>query len=148
MPSEPHQVGVLPLKETIHGNIPWSNASIDENTTIDPTVNVMTLAKTMFQNFQQGHSEGTLSFKTLDQAMKNISKDIDVATKKSQTQKWKESKTKPWRTKVVVKAARKEIVKKRTPIIESFSSFDSEVSLPPSKKELYIVLEATPKNDQ
>jgi hypothetical protein len=123
MPSEPHQVGVSPPKETIHGNIPWSNVSIDENTTIDPIVNVMTLAKTMFQIFQQGHSEGTVSFKTLDQAIKNISKDINVATKKSQTQKRKESETKPWRTKVVAKVARKEIVKKKDSNYRKFFKF-------------------------
>jgi hypothetical protein len=35
-------------------------------------------------------------------------------------------------------------MKKRTPIIESSSSFDSEVSLPPSKEELYTMLEVAP----
>jgi hypothetical protein len=49
---------------------------------------------------------------------------------------------------VVVKVARKEIMKKMTLIIENFSSSNSEVSLPPSKEELYIMVEATPKNDQ
>jgi len=49
--------------------------------------------------------------------------------------------------KVVIKAARKEVMKKRTSIIENSSSFDSEISLPPSKKELYIMLEVAPKND-
>jgi hypothetical protein len=39
-------------------------------------------------------------------------------------------------------------VKKRTQVVESSSSFDNEVSLPPSKEEFYIMLEATPKNDQ
>jgi hypothetical protein len=38
-------------------------------------------------------------------------------------------------------------MKKRTIVIESSSSFDNEVSLPPSEKELYTMLEATPKND-
>jgi hypothetical protein len=33
-------------------------------------------------------------------------------------------------------------------VVESFLSFDSEVSIPPLKETLYIVLEATPKNDQ
>jgi len=45
------------------------------------------------------------------------------------------------------KVTRKEVVKKRTIVIESFSNFDSEVSLPPSEEELYTMLEATPKND-
>jgi hypothetical protein len=39
-------------------------------------------------------------------------------------------------------------MKKRTPIVESSSSSDSEVSLPSLKEELYTVLEVTPKNDQ
>jgi hypothetical protein len=45
------------------------------------------------------------------------------------------------------KVTRKEVVKKRTTIIKSSSSFDSEVPLPPLE-ELYVVLEAAPKNDQ
>jgi hypothetical protein len=49
--------------------------------------------------------------------------------------------------KVVAKVVRKELVKKRNPIIESFSNFDNEVSLSPSK-ELYSMLEVAPKNDQ
>jgi hypothetical protein len=47
----------------------------------------------------------------------------------------------------VIKATRKKIMKKRTPILENSSSSNSEVSLPPFKKELYTMLEATPKND-
>ncbi len=43
--------------------------------------------KAMLHILQQGHNEGTLSFETFDQAIRNISKDINVATKKSQTQK-------------------------------------------------------------
>jgi hypothetical protein len=39
-------------------------------------------------------------------------------------------------------------MEKRTPVVESSSSFDIEVSLPPLKEELYIVLEVAPKNDQ
>ncbi len=39
-------------------------------------------------------------------------------------------------------------MKKMTLVIENFSSSNSEVSLPPSKEELYIMVEATPKNDQ
>jgi hypothetical protein len=68
VPLEPHQVGILlpnsKGKETIHGSIPWSNAHVDENTTIDLIVNVMTLAKTVFHILQQGCSEGTPSFET------------------------------------------------------------------------------------
>jgi hypothetical protein len=45
------------------------------------------------------------------------------------------------------KVVRKEVVKKKTPIVDNFSSSNNEVSLPPSK-ELYIMLEATTKNDQ
>ncbi len=45
------------------------------------------------------------------------------------------------------KVVRKEVVKKKTPIIENSSSSNNEVSLPPLE-ELYIVLEATTKNDQ
>jgi hypothetical protein len=44
------------------------------------------------------------------------------------------------------KVVRKEVVKKKTPIVENSLSFNNKVSLPPSK-ELYIVLEATTKND-
>jgi hypothetical protein len=59
----------------------------------------------------------------------------------------KESEVKPKRNMVDAKAIRKEVVKKRIEVIESSSSFDSEISLPLSKKELYTMLEATPKND-
>jgi len=41
MPSEPYQVGISPLKETVHGNITWSNTYVDENTTGDLIVNAM-----------------------------------------------------------------------------------------------------------
>jgi hypothetical protein len=126
----------------------WLNASVDENTTIDLIVNAMTSTKAMLHILQQGCSEGTPSFETPNQAIMNISKDIDVTTKKSQTQKWKEPEAKPEKMKVIVKATRNKVVKKRTPIVESSSSSDSEVSLPSLKEELYIVLEATPKNDQ
>jgi len=57
VPSETHHVGVLPPKEIIHGNIPWLNASIDENTTIDLIVNVMTPAEVVLHIFQQGCNE-------------------------------------------------------------------------------------------
>ncbi len=47
--------------------------------------------------------------------------------------------------KVVIKVARKEVMKKRTPLIDSFSNSNNEVSLPPSKEKLYIVLEVGSK---
>jgi hypothetical protein len=56
---------------------------VDENTIGDLIVNAMTPAKAMFHIPQQGCSEGTSSFETLDQAIKNISKDINDASKKS-----------------------------------------------------------------
>jgi hypothetical protein len=49
--------------------------------------------------------------------------------------------------KVVAKAVKKEVMKKRTPVVEKSSSFDNEISLPPSKKINYIVLEVALKND-
>jgi hypothetical protein len=49
--------------------------------------------------------------------------------------------------KVGAKVTRKEVMKKRTTMVKSFSSFDSEVPLPPLE-ELYVVLEVAPKNDQ
>jgi hypothetical protein len=61
----------------------WLNASVDENTTIDPIVNAMTSIKAMLHILQQRCSEGTPSFETPNQAIMNISKDIDVTTKKS-----------------------------------------------------------------
>jgi hypothetical protein len=51
-------------KDTIHGNIPWSNTYVDENGTIDPIVNAMMLAQTMFHILQQGLGEGTPSCAT------------------------------------------------------------------------------------
>jgi hypothetical protein len=54
VPLEPNQVDVSLPKETIHGNIPWSNAYIDENMTIDPIVNAMTSTKAMLHILQQG----------------------------------------------------------------------------------------------
>lgn len=111
-------------------------------------MNVMMLAKIVLHILQQGCNEGTMSFETLNRSIRYISNDINAATKKSQTQKQKESEAKPWKTKAIAKVARKEVVEKRTPIIESSLSFDIEVSLPPSKEELYIVLEVAPINDQ
>jgi hypothetical protein len=51
MPSKPHQVGISPPKEIIHGSIPWSNAYVDENMTIDSIVNAMMVAKAMLYIF-------------------------------------------------------------------------------------------------
>jgi hypothetical protein len=39
-------------------------------------------------------------------------------------------------------------MKKTTSIIKDSSNSNNEVSFPPSEEELYIVLKATPKNDQ
>ncbi len=89
MPLKPHQVSISPPKETIHEIIPWSNTSIDENTTIDLIVNAMMLVKAMLHILQRGGNEGTPSFETHDQAIRIISKDIDATTEKPQTQKWK-----------------------------------------------------------
>ncbi len=82
VPLEFDQVGVLPPKETIHGSISWSNASIDENMTIDLIVNAMMLIEVVLHILQQGPNEGIPSFETLDKAIENISKDIHVTTKK------------------------------------------------------------------
>jgi len=61
-------------------------------------------------------------------------------------QKQKEQEAKNMRMKVSPKVVRKELMKKRNTVIESFSNFDNEVSLSPSK-ELYSVMEVAPKND-
>jgi len=82
VPSKPHQVSILPLKKIIHGSIPWSNTSIDENMTINLIMNAMMIIQVVFHILQQGPNEGTLSFETFDQAHRNISKDINAATKK------------------------------------------------------------------
>jgi hypothetical protein len=95
MPLEHHQVGISPPKETIHVSIPWSNAYVDGNTTIDFIMNVMMLVETLLHILQQGCSEGTSSFETFNQSIGNISNDINAATKKSQKQKQKESEAKP-----------------------------------------------------
>jgi hypothetical protein len=51
-------------------------------------MNAMTLIEIVFHILQQGPNEGILSFKTFNQAIRIISKDIGVATKKIfQTQK-------------------------------------------------------------
>jgi hypothetical protein len=62
-------------------------------------------------------------------------------------QKQKEQEANNMIMKVGAKVVRKELMKKRNTVIESFSNFDNEVSLSPSK-EFYSVMEVTPKNDQ
>jgi len=52
VPSEPHQVGISPPKETIHGSITWSNTYVDEIITIDPIINVMSSTEAMLHIFQ------------------------------------------------------------------------------------------------
>ncbi len=68
--------------------------------------------------------------------------------KKVQTQKWKKLEAKTKRTKVGAKVVKKEFVKKRNIVIESSSSSNNEISLPPSKEKNYSMLEVAPKNDQ
>jgi hypothetical protein len=93
----------------------------------------MTLVEVMFHILQQGPIKGTPSFQTHNQAIKNISKDINPMANKVQTQKHKEPKEKTRRTKVDVNVAKKELVKKMNMIIESSLSYNSEISLPPQK---------------
>jgi len=81
-------------KETIHGSISWSNASIDENMTIDLIVNAMMPIEVVFHILQQGPSEGIPSFETLDKAIENISKDIHATTKKNSNPKMKRTRGK------------------------------------------------------
>jgi hypothetical protein len=97
----------LLLKETIHGNISWSNASIDDNMTISLIVNAK-----CFIFFNKDPMKVPLSFETSNQAIMDISKDIDATTNKFQTQKWKKLEAKPKKMKANVKATRKEIMKK------------------------------------
>jgi hypothetical protein len=46
-------------------------------------------SETMFHIIQQRPKEGTLNFETFDQAIENISKDINAMAKKARTQKRK-----------------------------------------------------------
>jgi hypothetical protein len=108
-------------------------------------MNAMMLAQTMFHILQQGLEEGAPSFETLNQVIKNISKDIQH---KAQTQTCKELKAKTRKMKADAKTTRKSLVKKRDIVIKSSSSYDSEVSLPPLKEEIYSMLVVAPKNDQ
>ncbi len=48
VPPKPHQVSVLPIKDIIHGNIPWSNTYVDENMTINLIVNAILPIKVVF----------------------------------------------------------------------------------------------------
>jgi hypothetical protein len=90
MPSKPlelDQVGISFPKEMIHGNIPWPNAYIDEDSTIDAIVCAMTPTKVVFHIFQQRPKEGTANFEAHHQAIMNISKDINVVKNKVQMPK-------------------------------------------------------------
>jgi hypothetical protein len=58
----------------------WSNTIVDENATIDLITNAMMLTKVVLHILQQGLGKGAQSFETHDQAIKPISKDINVAT--------------------------------------------------------------------
>jgi len=112
--------------------------------TIDLITNAMTLTEVVLY-ILQGPSEGTLNFETLfDQAIRNISKDINATTKILNT-KAKKTRGKPRRTKVGVKATRKEVMKKRTKVIKKFSSSNNELSLAPLEEEFYTMLEANLK---
>jgi hypothetical protein len=64
MPSKLNQVGTFLPKDTIHGNISWSNTYVDDNTTIDPIMDAMTLTKVVLHILQQGPNEGAPSFET------------------------------------------------------------------------------------
>ncbi len=146
-PSKPNQIGISPLKDIIHGNILWSNTSIDENATINLVVNAMTSTEAMFHIFQQGLGEGTLSFETLDYVIMNISKDINAMTQKVRTQKRKKPKAKTRKIKAGAKVTRKELVKKKYIFAKSSSNSNNEISLPPSKEFFFSMLEVTSKND-
>jgi hypothetical protein len=63
----------------------------------------MTSVEGMFHILQQGPKKCTLSFETPNHAIKNISKDIDVTTKKVWTQKQKELEAKNRKTRLVLK---------------------------------------------
>jgi len=119
----------------------WSNASVDENVAIDLIVNVMMLAKAVLHILQQGPEEGTLNSETFDQAIRNISKDIDVTTNKAEMQKLKELKAKNRRMKVSAKVAKKKLMKKRNTIVESSSNCGNEVSLPPFGRRILLCVE-------
>jgi hypothetical protein len=73
----------------------------------------MTLVEAMFHILQQGPRKGTLIFETLDQVIKNISRDIDVVAKKAQKQKRQELEVKIRRTKANVITAKIEVMKKK-----------------------------------
>ncbi len=107
----------------------------------------MTPAKVVFHILQQGPSEGTLSFETLDRVIRNISKDINATTQKYWTQKRKEPLAKPKRTKLVLKLQGNKLWRKGLKLWRVLQVLKGEVSLTPLE-EFYTMLEATPKNDQ
>jgi len=104
-------------------------------------VNAMMLAKVVFHILQQGPEEGTLNFKTSDQAIRNISKAINVTTNKVETQKLKELKVKNKKMKVSAKVTKKKLAKKRNTIVENSSSSNNEVSLPPFRRRILFCVE-------
>jgi hypothetical protein len=94
-------------------------------------------------------------FGTLDQAIRKISKDKDVALEKPTKEKHKEQEAKTKRkltankeSKANVKVINITIVKKNDTIVESSLSFDTEILLAPSKEALYTMLEVAPKTNQ
>ncbi len=80
--------------------------------TIDPIVNAMTLAEVVLHILQQGPNKGNSNFETLYQSITNISKDIDVVTKKARMQKRKKLKVKTKKMNARTKTTKKEIVEK------------------------------------
>jgi hypothetical protein len=66
MPSKLNQVGTFLPRDTIHGNISWSNTYVDDNMTIDLIMNAMTSTEVVLHILQQGPSEGAPSFETPD----------------------------------------------------------------------------------
>jgi hypothetical protein len=104
---------------------------------------------------RQGTGKDNPFFGTLDQAIRRISKDKDVALEKPQMEKHKEqeAKTKKKLTmnkelKASAKATKKAIMKKSNTIVESSLSFDSEILLAPSTEAFYTLLEVAPKTNQ
>jgi hypothetical protein len=125
----------------IHGNILWSNAYVNENATIDLIVNAMMLAKVVLHILQQELKKGTLNFETSDQAIRNISKHVDVPTNKAKMQKLKELKAKNRRMKANAKVAKNKLMKKSNTIVENSSSSNNEISLPPFGRRILFCVE-------
>lgn len=101
----------------------------------------MMLAKVVLHILQQGPEKGTLNFETSDQAIKNISKHIDVTTNKTEMQKLKKMKAKNRRMKANAKVAKKKLVKKKNTVVDNSSSSNNEVSLPPFEKRILFCVE-------